>query len=240
MRLHRANLHHRHAAHSRQALSDGALLRLVLQQDARSAQEACRGGKGEGRQCATLSHGTAFRSEFVGRHPRDAEKAKSYQSDWSWTRSRSKRPPMSLQPISRTRILRRGEKTCDPCPRMFINTPRNSIDSLHRCGRWSTFTINRAVEVWRLCSRVLHRVWFGCPCASSASPRLPPTLSPVRRRPMTRCFQRLHDRRAIGRAGTPRKRSERRPTTGVRRLRVIRIHAPSANFACKAKQQAVY
>ena len=29
-----------HAAHSRQALSNGALLRLVLQQDARAAQEA--------------------------------------------------------------------------------------------------------------------------------------------------------------------------------------------------------
>ncbi len=39
MRFHRANFHHHHAAHSRQALSDGVLLRLVLLQDARAAQE---------------------------------------------------------------------------------------------------------------------------------------------------------------------------------------------------------
>ena len=32
------NIYHRYAAHSGQALSDGALLRLVLQQDARAAQ----------------------------------------------------------------------------------------------------------------------------------------------------------------------------------------------------------
>ena len=44
MRFHRSN----HAAHSRQALSDGALLRLVFQQDAWAAQEACRGGTGGG------------------------------------------------------------------------------------------------------------------------------------------------------------------------------------------------
>ena len=42
------NIYHRYAAHSRQALSDGALLRLVFQQDAWAAQEACRGGTGGG------------------------------------------------------------------------------------------------------------------------------------------------------------------------------------------------
>jgi len=42
VRFHRGD----HAAYSRQVLSDDALLRLVLQQDARAAQEACRGGTG--------------------------------------------------------------------------------------------------------------------------------------------------------------------------------------------------
>ena len=45
VRFHRSD----HAAHSRQALLDGALLRLVLQQDAQPAQEACGGGTGGGR-----------------------------------------------------------------------------------------------------------------------------------------------------------------------------------------------
>ena len=55
MRFHRSD----HPAHSRQALSDGALLRLVFQQDARPAQEACRGGTGGGahKSAATAEQG---------------------------------------------------------------------------------------------------------------------------------------------------------------------------------------
>ena len=79
--LPRASHRSDHAAHSRQALSDGALLGLVFQQDARSAQEACRGGTGGGR-ARVRGNNTASVLQTAIDRARDAGKRSPINPRW--------------------------------------------------------------------------------------------------------------------------------------------------------------
>ena len=109
-----------HAAHSRQALSNCAFLRLLLEQDARTAQEASRGGKGDSRaqlcgnsgakmwcesQCGGGNH-RASRAQAAA-HP-VAEVAGPYQEG---LRSRSAALyPMSSRDAHRVAHQRRADR----------------------------------------------------------------------------------------------------------------------------------